>query len=104
MALELNDGNFDTEVLEASETVLIDFWSPTWGPCRKLGPVIDELATQNEGKAKVAKLDVSGNMTLAAKYKISMLPTIVVVKGGEVVNTHVGLASLDQLQGMIDDA
>ena len=62
------------------------------------------MATQNEGKAKVAKLDVSGNMALAAKYKISMLPTIVVVKGGEVVNTHVGLASLDQLQGMIDDA
>ena len=97
MAVELNETNFDTEVLNQDNPVLIDFWAPTWGPCRKLGPVIDELATDNEGKAKVVKVNVNENMPLAAKYKISMLPTIVVVKGSEVVETHVGPVSYTHL-------
>lgn len=104
MAQELNEGNFQSEVLESDVPVLVDFWSPTCGPCRKLGPVIDKLATQNEGSAKVVKVDVSTNMGLAEKYNVQYLPTVMVFKAGEVHESQVGLVGPDKLQAMIDSA
>ncbi len=104
MAQELNEGNFQSEVLESDIPVLVDFWSPTCGPCRQLGPVIDKLATANEGSAKVVKVDVSSNMGLAETYNVQYLPTIMVFKNGEVLQTQVGLTPPDKLQQMIDSA
>jgi thioredoxin 1 len=104
MTQELNEANFSTEVLESDVPVLVDFWSPTCGPCRQLAPVIDKLATANEGTAKVVKVDVSSNMGLAEKFNVQYLPTIMVFKGGEVVGTQVGVAPPEKLQKMIDSA
>ncbi len=102
MAHELTEDTFDDVVLQSQTPVLVDFWAPTCGPCRKLGPVIDKLSQDNDGKAKVVKVDVNQNMSLAAKYGVTMLPTLLVFKGGEVVETQVGLVPAPKLQEMID--
>lgn len=104
MAQELNEGNFQTEVLDAQMPVLVDFWSPTCGPCRQLSPVIDKLAKDNEGTAKVVKVDISDNMGLAERYNIQFLPTLLLFKNGEVIETQVGLVPPDKLQKMINAA
>ena len=93
----LTDDNFQAEVLDSSEPVLVDVWATWCGPCRTLGPIVDELAGDFEGRAKVAKLDADAHAATIAKYQVRALPTLLFFKDGEVRDTHVGVAGKAQL-------
>ena len=89
--LQLTDATFDSEVLKSDQPVLVDVWAPWCGPCRALSPVIDELAIENQAKAKVGKLNVDDNPTTAASYGINSIPTVLVFRQGELVEQLAGL-------------
>lgn len=93
MALQITDASFDEVVLKSDKPVLVDFWATWCGPCRMLGPVIEELATEYEGRVVVGKVDVDNNQEFAAKYGVRNIPTILVFKDGEVVGRQVGVAA-----------
>ncbi|MBL57124.1 MAG: thioredoxin [Flavobacteriales bacterium] len=92
MALELNDSIFEEKVLKSDKPVLVDFWAEWCGPCRMVGPIVEELANDYEGKAVVGKLDVDSNNEISAKYGIRNIPTILFLKNGEVVDKQLGVA------------
>ena len=92
MALQITDASFDEVVLKSDKPVLVDFWATWCGPCRMLGPVIEELATEYEGRVVVGKVDVDNNQEFAAKYGVRNIPTVLVYKDGEVVGRQVGVA------------
>jgi thioredoxin 1 len=102
MAFELTDANFKTEVLEKQGVAVVDFWAEWCGPCRMIGPIIEELATEYDGKALVGKVDVDVNSELSAQYGVRSIPTILILKDGEVVETHVGAATKKALSEMIE--
>ena len=104
MALEFTYDNFQEEVLDADQPVLVDFWAEWCGPCRALGPVIEELSGEYEGKAKIGKLDIDNNRDAAIKYGIQSIPSIIIFKDGEVINKFVGISPKDELVGAIDAA
>ncbi|MCB0489733.1 MAG: thioredoxin [Cyclobacteriaceae bacterium] len=87
--LELNDSNFE-ETIKGDKPVLVDFWAEWCGPCKMIGPVVEELAGDYEGKAVVAKLNVDENPEVAGKYGIRSIPTLLVFKGGQIVDKQVG--------------
>lgn len=92
MALQITDASFEEVVLKSDKPVLVDFWATWCGPCRMLGPVIEELATEYEGRVVVGKVDVDNNQEFAAKYGVRNIPTVLVFKDGEVVGRQVGVA------------
>lgn len=104
MANVFTEDNFDAEVLQSSEPVLVDFWAPWCGPCRQLAPVIDQLATEYEGSVKVGKVDTDQNPGLAVKYGIQSIPTVMIFKNGEVVNQMLGNQPKANLQQALDAA
>ena len=86
----LTDSNFDSEVLQSNEPVLVDFWATWCGPCKAIAPIIEELSTEFQGKAKIAKLDVDQNPESAGKFGIRSIPTLLIFKNGEIVDQIVG--------------
>jgi thioredoxin 1 len=101
---ELSDANFEAEVLQATQPVLVDFWAPWCGPCRMIAPVVEELASENAGSIKVGKLNVDESPNIAAGYAVSSIPTLMIFKNGEVVERLVGVQPKSRLQGAIDEA
>jgi thioredoxin 1 len=100
--VEVNDASFRQQVLEASGPVLVDFWAPWCGPCHMIAPVVEELAGEYQGRAKVAKLEVDGNAETTARYGITSIPTLLVFKNGQVVEKVVGVASKKVLAAKLD--
>ncbi len=101
MALSFSDSNFDSEVLQSNVPVVVDFWAPWCGPCKLVGPVIDQLANENEG-VKIGKLNVDESGEIAERYGISSIPAILLFKNGQVVDSVVGAQPKAALQKMID--
>ncbi|MBI5614383.1 thioredoxin [Candidatus Gottesmanbacteria bacterium] len=93
----LTDANFDTEVLKSTKPVLVDFWAVWCGPCRVLGPIVEEVAKDIEGKAVIGKVNVDENPTVSQKYGIMSIPTIMIFKGGQVVKQFIGVQSKEVL-------
>lgn len=96
-------GNFETEVLQATGPVLVDFWAPWCGPCRVIGPVVEEMATTYAGKLKVGKLNVDDHPAIAQRYGITGIPALLFFNAGERVDTVVGAVPKSVLQKHIDD-
>ena len=101
---ELSDSNFQSEVLQSDEPVLVDFWAPWCGPCRMIGPVVEELASENAGTLKVGKINIDESPGVATSYGVSSIPTLMVFKDGEVVDRFVGVQPKNRLQDAIDQA
>jgi len=101
MAAEFTTDNFETEVLTSENPVMVDFWAPWCGPCRQIGPIVEELASENDD-VTVGKLNVDDAQDVALKYGVSSIPTILLFKGGEVVERVQGVTSKSKLQELID--
>ncbi len=98
----LTDDSFQSEVLESSEPVLVDYWAEWCGPCKMIAPILTEIATEYQGKVKVAKLNIDENPQTPPKYGIRGIPTLMLFKGGNVEATKVGALSKSQLTAFID--
>ncbi|AUS97581.1 thioredoxin [Clostridium thermosuccinogenes] len=98
----ISDSNFEQEVLQSDKPVLVDFWAQWCGPCRAVSPIMDELAEDYDGKAKVAKVNVDEQGEIANRYKIMSIPTVMVFKGGQMVEKVIGARSKSEYAGLID--
>ena len=92
MALEITDANFEEVVLKSDKPVMVDFWAAWCGPCRMVGPIIDQISEEYDGKAVIGKVDVDAHQQFAAKYGVRNIPTVLVFQNGEVVGRQVGVA------------
>ena len=102
MALELTDSNFQDKVISSDKLTVVDFWAEWCGPCKRLGPTIDELASDYDGRVTVGKLNVDDNPGIAGRFSIRGIPTLLLFKGGQIVEQVVGLADKDSLKKIID--
>ena len=100
--LKLTDQNFKQEVLDSTDPVLVDFWAEWCQPCRIVGPIVEELAKDYEGKLKVGKLNVDENGTTAQSYGVMSIPSLLIFKNGQVVKTMIGAQSKDNFKREID--
>ncbi len=96
------DSNFQAEVLQSDKPVLVDFWAVWCGPCRMVGPIVDQLADEYAGRAKIGKVDVDSNQRIAANYQISSIPTLMVFKGGQVVEQVLGAQPKQRIAALLD--
>ena len=102
MELQLTDAAFDKDVLKAGTPVLVDFWAPWCGPCRMLGPIVEEISKEYAGKVSVGKLNTDENPNVASRYNISAIPTMLFFKGGQVVDQMVGVHSKSDIKAKLD--
>jgi thioredoxin 1 len=100
--IELTDSNFEAEVLKSDKPVLVDFWAEWCGPCKMIGPVVEELASEYEGKAVIGKVDVDSNPEISAKFGIRSIPTLLVFKNGEIVDKQIGAVPKTVLSEKLD--
>ena len=100
--IQLTDDSFEADVLQASGLVLVDFWAEWCGPCKMIAPVLDEIATEYEGKVTVGKLNIDQNADTPPKYGVRGIPTLLLFKGGEIVDTKVGALSKTQLKEFLN--
>jgi len=100
--IELTDGNFETEVINSDIPVLVDFWAPWCGPCRMVAPIVEEISHEYDGKVKVGKLNTDDNQMVASQYGIMSIPTLMIFKGGKVVERIIGAHPKSALTGKID--
>ena len=100
--LEFQDSTFDDDVLQSDTPVLVDFWAEWCGPCKALAPVIDELATEYDGKIKVGKIDTDANRDISVRFSISAIPTVILFNNGEIVEKFVGLRGKADFKTALD--
>ncbi len=100
--LEISDNSFEQEVLRADQPVLVDFWAPWCGPCRQIAPLIEELSRENAGAVKVAKINIDDSPLAAQQYGVNSIPTLMIFKGGTVVERFVGVQPKAQLQNALN--
>jgi thioredoxin len=98
----VTDGDFDQQILKSDIPALVDFWAAWCGPCRTVGPVVEELAGEYKGKIKVAKLDVDSNKEVASKYGVRGIPTLMLFKDGQVVDQIVGAVPKSRIKELLD--
>ncbi len=103
MSLEVNLDNFEAEVLKSDLPVVVDFWAPWCGPCRSLGPILEELAEEYAGQIKVAKVNVDNNQDLAQRFGVMSIPTLLFIKNGDLVEQSVGLLPKPALKSKFDN-
>lgn len=101
-AMDVTEATFEDQVLKSDLPVLVDFWAEWCGPCKALGPTVDAIASETEGKLKVYKLDVQTNSTTASKYGVASIPTLILFKDGEPVERMVGLQSKDSILSKVN--
>ena len=100
--LHATDADFDSLVLASDQPVLVDFWAPWCGPCKMIAPILDDIATELDGKVKVVKINVDENQQVAAKFGVRSIPTLVIFNEGKVVATQVGALPKNQLIALIE--
>ena len=104
MALEITDANFQDTVLNSEKPVIVDFWAEWCGPCKMITPVLEELAAEYAGRVTVGKVNIDDHQNLAAQFRVSSIPTLLLFKGGQVVNQMVGARGKRDFQKMLDGA
>ena len=102
MTTSVQESTFETEVLQSTQPVLVDFWAPWCGPCRAMSPVVDDIAEKYDGRARVLKVDVDEAPAIAGRYGISSIPSFFLFKDGEVQEKKAGVVSRQALEGMIE--
>ncbi|MHB9024133.1 MAG: thioredoxin [Armatimonadota bacterium] len=100
--LEVTVDNFETEVLQATTPVLVDFWAPWCGPCRAVAPMLDAISAEQQGKVKIVKVNVDENQQLAVRFGVQAIPTLIVFKNGNAVDRIVGLVPREEILRRID--
>ena len=102
--IQFTDANFEQEVLKAEKPVLVDFWAPWCGPCRAVGPVVEDLAEAYKGRVKVGKINIDDNPKTATTYGVMSIPTLILFNKGDMMDKLVGLSPKDRLEGLIKKA
>ena len=103
MHVEFTDQSFDQEVLKSDQVVLVDFWAPWCGPCQVMGPIIEELAKEMEGKAKIGKMNVDENGETSSKFAVMSIPSLKIFKGGKVAKEFTGVQNKDILKKALEE-